>query len=204
MTNIPDSTQPEDHRPTRRSSNLRWIVSVAGGAITGMFVAIASMFAIGGIYDRPSCNETIGIGVVVGLTVGATIGGLLPWVGCLAGFGFIVGMLVYGVSGIDIAILACPLMGGGLGLVWSVRAWGRRDKQRSKAPPLDYEAVVAVRRDRIRLAWACLITGVIAGFLVAVWAGRDLTFVGTILGAVVGGMLFIGLMISAFLLGRKE
>lgn len=205
----PDNDELPSQSP-RRSGNVQWILGVAGGAISGLFIGAS-------IYHPDSRNTLlVGLIIFIYLAIGITVGSLVPRVGCLAGLGAIIGITVGSIALAHSASLKYtvpgqnddyiqrfywifPLAGGIIGLFWHTIAWVRRRRTPGQSLPSDGKATVATRQDRIRLAWTSLLVGVGLGFGCGVLIGGPFFIAGPILGAIAGGAVFVILAISAYL-----
>jgi hypothetical protein len=213
MTNIPDSDSElaiNDHgQPTSKSSNLRWILGIGGGAIAGVIVG----FSIYG--SEVEYIFSFGMIALVYLAIGAAIGGVFPRGGCLAGLGVVVAYVALvcmttastyrqNEEYISYFFVLFPLVGGGIGLLWSIAAWTWQRQHPNPLLPLDREAVAVARNGRIQLAWACLVVGLVLGIALGILLGGPILVAGPLFGAIVGGTMCLGLMLSAYISGRRK
>ena len=178
-------------RPPRRSGNLRWILGIGGGAIGGVFVGIS-------IYD------VFPIGIFLFLAIGIVVGVVVPSAGGLAGLGAIATLIVASLSENQTNFAFLPLAGCCLGFVWSIATWTWRRNHPRQLPHFDEGTVAAVRQDRIRLGQASLIAGLVLGLGFGLLFGGPILIAGPLFGLLVGGIMFIGLVLSAKISnGRK-
>ena len=197
-------------QPSRKASNLQWILGVTGGAISAVLIGV-------GIYHPDSQNTfLVGVAIFLYLACGIAIGSVVPRVGCLAGLGAIIGIIVSSIALAHSAPLKytvpgqnddfmqrfywlLPLVGGVIGLLWQIVVWVRRRRNPGQSSPSDGEATAAIRQDRLRLAWTSLFVGVALGFGFGVLIGGPFFIAVPILGAIAGGSIFVILAISAYL-----
>jgi hypothetical protein len=193
MSTTDDITSDDDASPvtpSHPSSNLRWILGIGGGAIGGVFMGVP-------------CFDRFPLGAFLLLAAGAIVGAAVPRAGSLAGLGAIVAMVVWNMTRSDASFLLCPLMGGGVGLVWSIAAWARPRKRHEQASPPNQEAIAEQQRDRLQLGCASLVAGVLIGVAFGFMIGGPVLVAGPVFGIVVGGSIFIGLVLSAYLSRRR-
>lgn len=171
-------------KPPRRSGNLWWILGIGGGAIGGVFVGIS-------IYD------VFPIGIFLFLAIGMAVGAVVPSAGGLAGLGAILTLIVASLSENQMNFAFLPLTGCCLGFVWYTATWIWRRKRPRQLPHFDEGTVAAARQDRIRLGQASLIAGLVLGLGFGLLFGGPILIAGPFFGLLVGGIMFIGLVLSS-------
>ena len=181
----PDTSQGDHGKPARKSGNLLHILGVGGGAVGGVFVGAAN-------YDA------FPIGVLLFLAIGAVVGAIVPWGGSFVFLAAIVAFVITAMTDNQATSIwmLCPLVGGGIGLVWTMVAWALRHNRQGGALSIDREAAAKAREDRNKLARISLGVGLIVGLLVGIMIGGPFLIAGPLLGAVVGVAMSAGLMLS--------